>query len=299
MKSSFVIASLCATLALSKPLEKRYLVTSWEYETVTMTVTGSAAASASGWSWGNWGSNWGAKSSATEAAVTTTEAAVTTTVPVQATSTAEATFEATSAPAAVIVTKTHSASAVKSSATVATSTASASTATATSDSSLSDYAAPILNQHNLHRANHSAPALVWDDSLASIAATIAASCVYAHDTTTGGGGYGQNIGAGAPDSDIPKMITNQMYDDEINYYPGYGSEPDMTNFEKWGHFSQIVWADTTSVGCYTQYCSGGLANTGSGVSPYFTVCNYSPPGNFGGEYAANIKAPLGDASISL
>jgi hypothetical protein len=114
--------------------------------------------------------------------------------------------------------------------------------------------------------------------MASIAAQIAASCVYAHDTSTGGGGYGQNIGAGAPPEDIPAMITNEMYNDEIGFYPGYGSEPDMGNFEKWGHYSQIVWKSTTGVGCATQYCPNGLANTGGNVSPYFTVCNYSPPG---------------------
>lgn len=49
-------------------------------------------------------------------------------------------------------------------------------------SGLSDYAVPIMQQHNLHRANHSAPALEWDDDLASIAQQIAETCVYAHNT---------------------------------------------------------------------------------------------------------------------
>ncbi len=132
----------------------------------------------------------------------------------------------------------------------------------------------------MHRSNASVPGLTWDDHMASLAAQIAASCVYAHDTSTGGGGYGQNIGAGAPPADIPAMITNQMYNDEIGFYPGYGGEPDMSNFEAWGHYSQIVWKSTSGVGCATQYCPGGLANTGGNVSPYFTVCNYSPPGMF-------------------
>ena len=88
------------------------------------------------------------------------------------------------------------------------------------------------------------------------------------------------------------MINNEMYNGEIEYYPTpYGIEPDMSNFEKWGHYSQIVWKSTVQVGCYTQYCPHGLANTGSGVSPYFTVCNYSPPGNFAGEYGANVGQP--------
>jgi hypothetical protein len=116
--------------------------------------------------------------------------------------------------------------------------------------------------------------------MASIAAQIAASCVYAHDTSTGGGGYGQNIGAGADQSGVAAMINNEMYNDEIEFYPSYGVEPDMSNFEKWGHYSQIVWKSTTGVGCAVQYCPNGLANTGGNVSPYFTVCNYSPPGMF-------------------
>jgi len=70
-----------------------------------------------------------------------------------------------------------------------------------------------------------------------------------------------------------------MYNAEISNFPQpYGVDnADTSNFESWGHFSQIVWAATTQVGCYTQYCPNGLANA-DGVPPYFTVCNYQPPG---------------------
>jgi hypothetical protein len=76
------------------------------------------------------------------------------------------------------------------------------------------------------------------------------------------------------------MITNNMYNNEINYYPGpYGSNNiDTSNFGAWGHFSQLVWTSTAEVGCATQYCPNGLAGTGGGVSPYFTVCDYNPAG---------------------
>ena len=73
--------------------------------------------------------------------------------------------------------------------------------------------------------------------MASIAAQIAASCVYAHDTSAGGGGYSQNISAGSPPLGIPSMITDEIYNNEINSYPRYGVEPNMSNFEKWGHYS--------------------------------------------------------------
>lgn len=95
----------------------------------------------------------------------------------------------------------------------------------------------------------------------------------------GGGGYGQNIGYGVDASNIGEMITNLMYNDEIEYFSGlYGeANPDMTNFEKWGHFSQIVWKGTTQVGCYTTVCSS-LGNVDGESNVPFTVCNYSPAG---------------------
>ena len=45
-----------------------------------------------------------------------------------------------------------------------------------------DYAGQCVYHHNLHRANHSVADIEWDEGLASIAQTIAESCVYAHNT---------------------------------------------------------------------------------------------------------------------
>lgn len=42
----------------------------------------------------------------------------------------------------------------------------------------------VLWSHNIHRANHSAPDLEWDPVQARIAAEIAATCVYAHCTSS-------------------------------------------------------------------------------------------------------------------
>jgi hypothetical protein len=115
----------------------------------------------------------------------------------------------------------------------------------------------------------------------------------------GGGGYGQNIAAGVDESGIERVITNMFYNGEVNYYEGlYGqAQPSMSNFEHWGHFSQIVWKGTTHVGCATKQC-GTLQNTGSNVPPYFTVCNYKSPGNFANEYGANVGRPLGHPTVT-
>jgi len=162
------------------------------------------------------------------------------------------------------------------------------------------YSEITVAHHNFHRANHSSPDIVWDNGLAGIAADIAATCNYQHNVTAGGGGYGQNIAAGVKPDNISAIITDLFYNGEVNYYNGlYGaSQPDMTNFEHWGHFSQVVWKSTTKVGCATHDCSSkGLAQTGSNVAPYFTVCNYGTPGNYANEYGANVLASLKKPTI--
>lgn len=152
-----------------------------------------------------------------------------------------------------------------------------------------NYQQAVINSHNIHRANHSAPAIKWSSSLAATAEKIANTCVYAHNTQMDGGGYGQNIAAGPPPDFVNKIITNMFYNHEEPYFHGqYGkAKPDMKNFEHWGHFSQLVWKDSTSVGCHTTNCAGRrgkLKGVGNGVHPYFTVCNYHNRGNMGGQY---------------
>jgi hypothetical protein len=43
------------------------------------------------------------------------------------------------------------------------------------------YSDTVVSSHNVHRSNHSAPAMVWDQGLADTALTIAQSCQYAHN----------------------------------------------------------------------------------------------------------------------
>jgi uncharacterized protein YkwD len=168
-----------------------------------------------------------------------------------------------------------------------------------------DYSKSVVDHHNAHRANHSAPALEWDDAIAATALKIAKSCNYAHDVSTDGGGYGQNIAAGCPADNVTSIITELFYNNEAGNFNGmYGqSTPsniqDESAFDGWGHFTQIVWKGTTKVGCATYDCSndGGLKGVGGSVAPIFTVCNYKSAGNFLGEFDSNVGQPLGHAQI--
>ncbi|KAJ5288336.1 hypothetical protein PENANT_c069G09107 [Penicillium antarcticum] len=180
--------------------------------------------------------------------------------------------------------------------TSATSTPAISTSAATTAVAANAYQQAVLYNHNIHRSNHSAPPVGWSVDLETSARALASKCVYEHDTSINGGGYGQNIGYGVEASQIGVMLTNVMYNDEIEYFPTpYGqSDPSMTKFERWGHFSQIIWKGTTHVGCATVVCDGLGKIDPIGSLP-FTVCNYSPAGNYAGAYSDNVFAPRGHA----
>lgn len=52
--------------------------------------------------------------------------------------------------------------------------------------------------------------------------------------------------------------------------------------EKTGHFTQLVWQNTTSVGCANVACDGDLKGD-------FLVCEYWPRGNVKGQFSENVK----------
>ncbi|RYP74069.1 hypothetical protein DL771_003258 [Monosporascus sp. 5C6A] len=170
-----------------------------------------------------------------------------------------------------------------------------------------DFEGIALYHHNVHRANHSCPDAQWDSEIAGYASNTAATCVFAHDMEQGSGGYGQNIAMWATSSGAEelgaggaiKMATTDMwYNGEFSkYLPSYYGQdtPDMTNFLDWGHFTQLIWKDSTKLGCAVQFCPKGTMS--ADMDAWYMVCNYGPPGNVGGGYATNVLAPLGQATV--
>ncbi|KAK7915252.1 CAP domain-containing protein [Apiospora marii] len=168
-------------------------------------------------------------------------------------------------------------------------------------------ATAAVNSHNQHRSNHSAPEATWNERIAGYAAITASSCKYAHDMKQGDADYGQNIAMWGLSAGAEKLgdvgainmaITDMWYNGEVGLYlPSFYGEasPDMGNFEKWGHFSQLVWKKSTGVGCQAQFCPKGTMN--DAMDTWFMVCNYYPAGNMGGGYGENVMRPLGKANI--
>ncbi|KAI0425388.1 CAP domain-containing protein [Xylaria sp. FL1042] len=289
MKSSIFLAATSAALALANPLDKRVLETEVVVEYYTVTVTGNAPQATPTQVKLRPHPNTQDETPVEQPEPTTTIEPTTTSQPV------------------VIVTVTPEET--KPTTTAAPSTV-ADTAAQASNSASSEgdsFESVAVYHHNLHRSNHSSPEVTWNEKIAGYAATTAATCKFAHDMTEGDGGYGQNIALWGVSSGAEELgaagavkmaTTNMWYDGEFNsFLPSYYGQatPDMSNFEAWGHLSQLVWAGTTSIGCHAQFCARGTAY--SNLDAWFTVCNYYPPGNVGGAYAKNINPPKGDASV--
>ncbi|RDW66927.1 hypothetical protein BP5796_09676 [Coleophoma crateriformis] len=203
--------------------------------------------------------------------------------------------------AAPVVTSSSAAAVVSSSAVKVASTTAAAAA-----SSPTDFDSTCTYHHNIHRSNHSATAATYDATIAGYAKTLADTCVYGHDVTIGGGGYGQNIASwGATDATsvnastvMAAMITNMWYNGEVALFQDfYGLANPTTNFDAWGHFSQIVWKGSDTVGCAVTLCAAGTIF--DGFEGWFGVCNYGPEGNVAGEYADNVGRPIGSSSVTV
>jgi len=134
----------------------------------------------------------------------------------------------------------------------------------------------VLDKTNKYRAEHDAPALTWDASLANQGQSWADSCDFKHSTM----GNGENLFAGTGSFSGSSAVASWY--NEIKDYsfsnPGFSGST--------GHFTQLVWKSTTKVGCGLKLCSY-LQDAGFN-NAYFLVCEYSPPGNLLGSFAANV-----------
>jgi uncharacterized protein YkwD len=145
-----------------------------------------------------------------------------------------------------------------------------------------DFADMVLAVHNRERDAVRVPHLVWSDKLAADAKPYAEHLlttaqlehqsqewVDAHPNSVPG--YeGENLAWRGNTTTIPIAQMQQGWISEKNNYHG---EPG--DFNGVGHYTQMVWRDTTAVGCAT--ASGG---------PYgrdVLDCRYSPVGNVIGQ----------------
>ncbi|KAK6805561.1 hypothetical protein RDI58_003346 [Solanum bulbocastanum] len=127
-----------------------------------------------------------------------------------------------------------------------------------------------LIPHNEARKQVGVDLMTWNNSLADYAQNYAnqriGDCGMIHSQ----GPYGENLAAAFPDLNAADAV--KMWVDEKQWYD-YNSNT-CTSEKVCGHYTQVVWSNSISVGCAKIRCNNGW---------YFITCNYDPPGNYIGQ----------------
>ena len=135
----------------------------------------------------------------------------------------------------------------------------------------------VLDHHNKIRQDLGIPPLTWSKDVAAFAQQWADSLANFNDCNikhhSNELGYGENI-FGASSADVFKPIDASLawYKEKEKYtYSKLGEG----NWYETAHYTQMIWKNTTEMGMGIATCpSGGLV----------IVANYSPAGNYSGEY---------------
>lgn len=143
--------------------------------------------------------------------------------------------------------------------------------------------------HNIVRTAHGLNPLRWSDDLAAYAQEWANqlantnNCNMRHRPTHGRfkQEHGENLWWASPRvwsdgvTEVQNITIGRVVKDWADEKPFYNYKTNGCKAgEQCGHYTQIVWRETTHVGCAYQQC---------GDKSQLWVCNYNPPGNYVGE----------------
>ncbi|KAJ3509670.1 hypothetical protein NLJ89_g5095 [Agrocybe chaxingu] len=138
----------------------------------------------------------------------------------------------------------------------------------------------VLASHNAARVKYGANPLTWDSALYTSTLQWAQGCKFTHSS----GQYGENLYASTGTNIGVEPAVNAWMSEASKYNynsPGFSSTT--------GHFTQVVWKSTTKVACARATCASGTIFSQPST---YVVCRYNPPGNYAGQYAQNVGAPV-------
>jgi hypothetical protein len=136
----------------------------------------------------------------------------------------------------------------------------------------------LLALHNLERAQVRVPALVWDPALAAAAAVYGPALErlgrLAHSSAESRTGQGENLWMGTTGAfTIEQMVAGWAGEKRL-FRPGIF--PNISTNGNWtdvGHYTQMIWRETTRVGCALHRTSRNDV----------LICRYAPAGNVLGD----------------
>ena len=129
--------------------------------------------------------------------------------------------------------------------------------------------------HNAARAAVGVGEVSWDDNVAAYAQNYAAQrqgdCALVHSTNSP---YGENLYRGPAGKDWSASDAVGLWVSENKYYHHDTNSCSAPVGESCGHYTQVVWRDSTTIGCARVRCNNG------GI---FIICSYNPRGNWIGQ----------------
>ena len=137
---------------------------------------------------------------------------------------------------------------------------------------LDPIAQEFLDAHNAHRSALGIVDLGWSADVAASAqgwadALAADGCAFEHESQNT---YGENLWWSSYEPTPTEVV--DAWAGEVEFYDYETNTCDEG--QVCGHYTQVVWADTTLVGCGKSTCTGGAV---------IWACRYDPPGNWVGQ----------------
>ncbi len=154
---------------------------------------------------------------------------------------------------------------------------------------VSDEIQEALDAHNRARAEVNVDSkLRWDSSLAEAAQVYADKMadegLWEHDHDGNRkNNYGENLYTSSQDIDLKDAV--DAWVDEKQFYTigNIGDEDTCVEGEMCGHYTQIIWKNTSRVGCAKSQYKTAPNIDGIGKYWFIVVCKYQEPGNIIGE----------------
>ncbi|XP_055001903.1 cysteine-rich secretory protein LCCL domain-containing 2 [Sorex araneus] len=166
----------------------------------------------------------------------------------------------------------------------------------------------ILLLHNKLRGQVYPPAsnmeyMTWDEELERSAAAWASECLWEHGPTHLLVSIGQNLAVHWGRYRSPGFHVQSWYDEVKDYtYPAPHECnpwcPERCSGAMCTHYTQIVWATTTKIGCAVHTCPRMDVWGDVWENAVYLVCNYSPKGNWIGEAPYKSGPPCSECPPS-
>jgi pathogenesis-related protein 1 len=130
----------------------------------------------------------------------------------------------------------------------------------------------LIERHNFWRAEVGLDPLEWSDEMAALADDWAqqlkeSNCAFKHRPNNK---YGENLFWGTSGYYTAGDAVDSWADERKDY--NYDSNK-CNSGKVCGHYTQIIWKNTTKFGCAKSICNGAVT----------WVCNDDPPGNYIGQ----------------